>query len=464
MAAETASENQVTVEDIGPSRKKLTITIPSDRVSEQIDLALGTVAAEAEIKGFRKGRVPKHIVNKMFGQAVRAEAKNQLVSSAYADAVEREGLKVLSEPEGAEELKDLDLDPNEDVTFTVEVEVAPEFELPELEKIAVRKPLFEVTDEQVDEQIERMRQNEGELEPQEKAEPGDFVIGRATLTIDDTGEQVHDIEGAVIQVPTEDKGGKGMILGVSVEDFGEQVGLPANGDELTVKTTGPESHENESIRGKALTATIQAERVERIVPAEVSALVERFGLTDERQLRESITLQLNNRVVVEQQSAMRQQVADYLLDNVSMDLPEGVTASQAERNIQRTRMELMYRGVPEMEIEQRLAEVRAHSEDRAARELRLFFILAKVAEKFEIGVEQDEISARVAQIAAERQTPPRELYEQLAKNNQLQMIGQQIREHKAVDEILSRADISEVSPDEWKTYAEERRERGGSAD
>ncbi len=161
-----ATQNTVVVEDAGPSRKKISITIPAQRVAEQFDTSLETLAAEAAVPGFRKGRVPRNILEKRFGPAIKEETRNQLVSSAYSEAVEQHSLRVLGEPEGADELADLDIDPTKDIAFTVEVEVAPDFDLPDLEGLEVIKPPAEVTDEMVDDQIKRLAQNEVDLQSQ----------------------------------------------------------------------------------------------------------------------------------------------------------------------------------------------------------------------------------------------------------------------------------------------------------
>ncbi len=441
----TAGGSEVTIEDVGPSRKKLTITIPAERVAEQMDMSIDTVAMEAEIPGFRKGRVPRQVVEKRFGRMIRSEAKNQLVSSAYSDAIEAHELKVLGEPEHAEGIEDLEIDPSQPITFSVEVEVAPEFELPELEGIEITKPSAEVSDEDVDAQIEQLRQNEGELEPLEEAGAGDFCIGKGEIRDAENDTEYLTLDGAVIQIPREGSDGKGSILGVLVEDFASQVGTPKVGESVTIETIGPENHENPEVRGRPLKVAFEVSQIQRIVPASTEDLVARYGLNDETQLRENVTLQLNQRAVVEQQSVMHQQVADYLIEHVEMELPEKLSQQQAERAMERQRMDMMYRGIDPTLIEQRMAEIRSRSQEQAQRELKLFFILARVAETLNVQITEDEVRGRIAQIAAERNMRPQELYEQFMQQNQIAMVAQQVREHKAVNEILSRAKVTEES-------------------
>jgi len=449
MSTAATAEQTVVVEDVGPSRKRLTITIPGDAVTDQLETSLATVAAEAQVPGFRRGRVPRNLIEKRFGQLVRTEAKNQLVASAYSQAIERHKLRVIGEPDGGEALKNLELRSGEPVTFSVEVEVVPEFDLPDFSSIEVLKPDLRVSDEAVAHQIERLRLNEGTLESQPQAAPGDYCIGKGVMR-DMSGNVVLELDGAVIQVPTPEKKGKGAILGLLVEDFGQQIGLPKAEDKLKVRAKGPENHEDARIRGQDVEIEFDVQRVERIIPATMEQLLSRAGFADEAQLRESVQLQMSQRVMIEQQALMRQQIAAKLVDSVKMDLPENITGGQAKRNIERARMEMMYRGMDPSEVEQRLAELRASSRETAIRELKLFFILAKVAEQMNVQVTEQEVGGRVAQIASERGVRADELWQELIKNNQLQVIAQQVREHKTLDAILAKARVKEVSAEEFE--------------
>jgi FKBP-type peptidyl-prolyl cis-trans isomerase (trigger factor) len=154
--------------------------------------------------------------------------------------------------------------------------------------------------------------------------------------------------------------------------------------------------------------------------------------------------------MIQQQSAMRQQIADYLLKNTKMDLPERLSARQAERRLQRARLELMYRGMDPMSVEHRVAEMRGSSQEAAQRELKLFFILDKVASENSIGVTEAEVNGRIAQMAHERGERPDKLRSDLIENRQVGFVVQQIREHKAMDQILSKAKVEDMAADKFE--------------
>ncbi len=327
--------------------------------------------------------------------------------------------------------------------------MAPEFKLPEFEGIPVKKPVQDVTDELVNEELDRLGLLEGELEPREKAEPGDYCTGHGVIK-DKDGGVVLDIDGAVIQVPAKDKGGKGAVLGIMVEDFAKQVGLPKPGDTLTIKAKGPAHHETARIRGEAITITFEVTRVDRIIPASPAALVERLGLPDENRLREGLKTRLQQRLSVQQQSAMRRQVAEHLLDKTTMELPEKLSERQAARALERRRMDLMYRGVNPIQIEEQMAELRSSSAEVGRRELKLFFILNKVADELDVKVTENEINQRIAQLAYERGEKPENLRTELIRRNQIGFLAQQVREHKAMDALLGKAKVTEVPADKME--------------
>jgi trigger factor len=453
-AAPTEQPNTVKLEDAGPSCKKLSIEIPADVVNEKIKDSLETLSVEAELPGFRKGRVPRWLVEKRFGPALKKEAKTELVASAFNKAVEDLKLKVVGQPGGGN-LDKVEIIEGKPFAFEIEVEVLPEFELPKLDGIAVKKPIIEVADEAVNEEVSKIAINEGTLESREESDAGDYVTGHAVMKGDKDGTEYYNLKGAVVQVPTKDKKGKGMILGIMVDDFAKQLGTLKPGDSATIKAKGPENHEVEGVRNADLTITFTADRVDRIIPAPTDALMAAFGVADEAQLKDLVKTRMTQRVQVQQQGAMQQQVAKYLIDHVKIDLPQRMTSQQAARTLEKRRLELMYRGVEAHKIEEHMAELRTASSTAAARDLALFFILHKAAEELKVNVTDAEINTRIAQIAFQRNVRPEQLRQELMRSNQVSGIYQQIRDHKTLDAIVSKATVTEMPADEYNKQVKE---------
>ncbi len=443
MSESAVAENNVTVSDVGPSRKKITIEVPADVVAGKIRDSVDTLMAEADLPGFRKGRVPRRLVEKRFGSSIRGETKNQIVAEAYNRAIDDNKLQVIGEP-ASDGLDDIELEDGKPFKFEVEIEVLPEFALPELKGIKVFKPQLEVKDEAVAAELERLCTVEGQLEERETSEPGDYLTGVARMELPD-GTEFYNINGAVVQVPAADKDGRGMILGIMVEDLQKQLGLPKAGDEIAITAKGPQNHEVERLRGTDLKMTFKVERIDRIVAAEPAALALGFGFPSEDILKEEIQKRLEGQIAAEQQQMMRQQVTTSLIDATEMDLPEKMTENQAGRNLERRRMDLMYRGIEPQHIEEQISDLRDASHEVAVSELKLYFILHRAAEDLKVQVTEGDVNSRIAQMATQRRERPEKLRQELIQKNQIASVFQQVREHKTLDAILAEAEVEEIS-------------------
>lgn len=446
-----------TIEDAGPCRKRLSIEIPAERVAAKIAASFDQVAQQAALPGFRPGKAPRKLIERRFGKVARDEARQELAAAAVQEVIKEHKLQVLGEPEGGAELESADLSGAEPIRFTCEVEVPPVFELPSLAEFEVRRPIIEVTEEMAEKEIEKVGVNEGDLlDVEGEAQPGDYLVGLGVMIRDRDGQEIHHIEGAVIRIPEDEDEKSGSALGVKFEDFASVVAGARRGSELVFKTVGPDQHEVEAIRNEPVTATFTVTGVHRIKPLTVAELVERHGMESEQQLREAVMLRLNQRVLIEQQSAMREQLARHLLEHVTFELPERITAQQADRNIHRRRLELMYQGVDSADIDKHMDELRSSGTSAAINELKLFFILGKAAMDWKISVNEAEVYGRIAQMAAESGRRADELRAELLKTGRIHAVAQQIREHKTLDTLLGDAKLTDVPVDEFNAWMKER--------
>ena len=452
MSTASPAANKVTVADAGPSRKKLTIEVPAETVSQSLDFSMEAAVSQAELPGFRKGRAPRRLIEKRFGSTVSKQAKETLVGSAFQEAVKEHKLRVLGNP-FAKDLEKIELASGKPFVFEIEVEVLPEFEMPKFEGLAIRKPQMTVTDEMVGNDLKTLAIQEGSLEERTTPEPGDYVTGHATMKGSD-GNTYFDSDGIVVQIPPADKAPKGMIVGLVVDDLSTQLGTPKVGQKITVKAKGPENHENEKLRGMDLTIEYTPARCDRIIPASAADLIARFGMSDEAALKGALRERQEQRVKIDQQVAMRTQLAKHLLEEIKMELPQRLTADQIGRNMERRRLELLYRGVDAAKIEENIAELRAASTFDAVRDLKLFFVLDKAAEELGVKVTEAEINGRIAQMAQERNERPEKLRQQLMQQNMIGGIFNQLREHKTMDAIIAKATVTELPLDEYNKQVE----------
>jgi trigger factor len=441
-------EPTITLHNAGPARKKLSIEIPQESIAAKLAENFESLQNEALIPGFRRGHVPQKLLEKRFGSEIRRDACSQLVGEAYTLAVEKHGLRVLGEPHipDAENLK---LPESGSLAVEIEVEVVPEFAIPELKGIEVRKPPLQVTDADVVQEIERYRQMYGQHKPAEKAEFEDYIT--ADVTIRSPDDQVlHEAKGVTVVVPGKSRQHKGAVAGIIIEDLGKRLEGARAGDSIKIDATGPERHEQEKLAGQPLNLELNISRIERLTPMALEELVTAMGMDSEDSLRKQVREILERRAESEQRRAMAQQVLEKLMESVELELPERLSARKAENIFQRRAIKLMQRGATREEIEQNLADLRAASEKDARDQLKQLFILDAVARQLEVEVSEGEVNGRIVQMAMYQGIRPERLREQMRQNGQLDTLYVQVREEKAIARILQDAKISEVPADEVK--------------
>lgn len=428
----------IKVEDAGPATKKVSVEIPQDRIKAKLAEQYKEVRSQAAIPGFRVGRAPQKLIEKKFAGEIKDQVKRSLISESYEQAVEKNNLQVLGEPE-FENPEKIEITDGGSLSYSFSVEVQPEIVLPELKGIKVKKPKIEIKDENVEQAMTNLREQQGTLVPVEDrgAQAKDYLTADVHLKVG--GEVVdHGHDAQIVVRP-------GRIGGIQVEDLDKQLeGLKA-GETKTIKVTAPDTHPNEKIKGKEVEIEVKLKDIKRLEAAEINAeFLEGLGFADEKELREALREQMVERINFDVQQSQREQVNKYLLDSVNFDLPSKLSDKQADRVVQRRAIDLMQRGIPREQIEANLETLRGGAKDEAARELKLFFILQKIAADQQTDIDEAELNGRVAMLAAQRGDRPEKLKQQMSKDGSLANLYVTMREQKAVDKILESAEIEEV--------------------
>lgn len=448
IAEQTLPEPIVTVSDAGPALKKVSLEIPAELIAAKLGENYQSLQDEAAIPGFRRGHAPQRLLEKRFGKDIRLDVYNQLVSQAYQHAVEKYELRVLGSPELLGDDRDADLPESGSIKLEVEIEVVPEFKLPELKGLEVSKPLLEVTDEQVEAEVKRYGEMYGQQKAVDQAEGDDYITGDVRV-LSESGEELQEQKGAQMVVPGDRRKFKGAIAGIIVQDLGNQLKGKKAGERVTITATGPKHHEVERIAGKPITIELDVSRVERLQPMSAEELVANFGLENEQALKDQTKQTLEQRNTAEQRRAMADQVVEAIMKQVDFDLPEKISSRQASSFLQRKAMDLMQQGVGAEEIEQRLAELRSSSEGQARQALKHVFVMDEVARTLDVEVTEAEVNGRIYQMATYQGLRPERLRDQMRRNGQLDNLFVRIREEKAINKLIAEAKVTEVSADEW---------------
>jgi trigger factor len=321
--------------------------------------------------------------------------------------------------------------------------VRPEFTLPDVSNLKVRKPKIEIRDENVDQAMRNLREQQGALVPVEDrgVQEGDYLFADVHIKVD--GNVIaHEHDTQLVSR-------SGKLVGIQVDDLPQQLAEMKPGETRTITAHAPDTHQSEALRGKDVQIEITLKDIKHLELAEINqAFLEDLGFENEQELRDALREQMEQKISDDIQHAMREQVNRNLLENTQFELPERLSTKQADRVVSRRAVNLMMRGVPREQVEANIEQLRGGAQEEAVRELKLFFILQKLAEQQGVDVDEAELNGRIAMLAAQRDERPERLKQEMSKDGTLLNMYLQLREEKAIDKVLAQAQVEEVNVEE----------------
>jgi trigger factor len=379
-----------------------------------MEVAYGRIAKQVNIPGFRKGKVPARIIEQRFGrEAVLEEAVNDALPKALDEAI-RESAVV---PVGRPEVDVTQLEDGKPLTFTAEVDVRPDFDLPDYSSLKVEVSSSTPSDEDVDKQLDQLRGRFATLNDVERASADGDVLLVDISGATDAGDAIEDLTGNALSY---ELGTEGMLPG-----FDDAVRGAAAGDTRTFEFTP----QNGDWAGVPLTVTVVVNGVrERILPAlddDFAQLASEFDTVAE--LRADTAERLSRMMRLEQGAEARNNVLKVLLDSVDIPLPEGVIAAEVEAHFE--------------DGHDSGEEHRREVEEQARESLKGQFVLDKIAETEELSVGESELSAWLIQQAPRYGMSPDAFAQALVEAGQVQMALQDIRRAKALATVLENAQV-----------------------
>ncbi|RPI64586.1 MAG: trigger factor [Planctomycetaceae bacterium] len=426
----------VTMEDVGVLKKKISVTVPRSRIDEKFNEMFGEISTSAVVPGFRQGHAPRRLIEKRFGKEISGDVRNALVGEAIGQVAEQQKIHTIGEPQL--ELEKIEVPDTGDLSFSFVVEVAPDFDLPETKGIKVQRPTITVNDAKIDEALDNVRRNEARYEiTEEPAGKGDIAL--VGVKISGEGIEAVDRPGLTLRVAP------GQVEGLPLLDLDEKLAGKKVGDTVTLTTKGPDAHPTEAWRGKDITVEITVSQIRRTVLPEINEeYAKGMGFESLQQLRDQVAKRLEAHIKGEVQQAMRSQICKYLLDTVKFDLPEGVVERHAIDLLKRRTIELMNKGIPQEKISEHLSEMHSAAKDQAKDDMRLSFILSKFVEQQKITITEGELNSAVAEMAQMYNRRPERMRSEMEADGSLGLLADRLHEGKALDMLLEQAEITDV--------------------
>ncbi|MCS7313955.1 MAG: trigger factor [Bryobacterales bacterium] len=406
-------------------RKKLEIAVPAAEVSEAAERAVAGLQKKVHLRGFRPGKAPASLIQRLYADEIRREVLNELVPKYLFQRAEQEGFVIVGSPE----IRDVHFQPGEPLRFTAEFEIQPEIELADYKGIPIAYQEPEVTDEDVARRLEQLRREKAELvtvEPRPLA-AGDFAL-----------VAIESLAGADPPIRQED-----LSLEIAGEDtlpaFTENLLGLSPGEEKEFDVHYPEDYGQRRLAGKTVRFRVRVKAVRR---RELPELNDEFArdlgdYMNLEELREAVRRSLLVERQLEARREAEQRLVDKLIQMHDFPVPQAYVERQLELEAARSMQLMESQGLDPARLDwQKFAETRR---DRVLRDVKASLILEKIADREGIYATQDEVDREVQRIARQERQPVAAVRMRLEKQDGLRRIAHRIRTQKTLDFLFEHA-------------------------
>jgi trigger factor len=420
-------------------QRHVTVTIPRDDIERYYDKAFSELMTTAAVPGFRAGRAPRKLVEARFRKDVADQVKGSLLMDSMTQITDDEKFSAISEPDfdpGAVEVPD-----DGPMTFEFNLEVRPEFDLPEWKGLTIERPVREYTKKDIDKRLEQILARHGRLVPFDgPAAAGDYIA--CNLSFKNGAVELSSSKEEVIRIRPTLSFRDGNIEGFDKLMKGVKAGETR---ETLAKLTADAP--NESLRGREITAIFEVLEVKKLeLPKLSDSLLEELGgFESEGALRDAIEEDLKRQLEYYQQREARRQITATLTESANWQLPPDLLRRQSHRELERAVLELRRNGFSDAEIQAHENQLRQNSAVSTARALKEHFILERIAEDQQFEANADDYQAEVALIAAQSGESARRVRARLEKQGLMDSLRNQIIERKVIDLVLSHAKFKDVA-------------------
>ena len=427
----------VSTSERSPVLRALSVEVEADVVRKAFERVYRDLAKSVRVRGFRPGKTPRAVLEKLYAATVAEEVERLLVNETFAAAVQRSGVVPVVEPSiEAEPPK-----PGQAFRYTAEVEVKPSVALPELEGLPATRPAVQVRDEEVESELEDLRLRRAPLEDEpEGARAGDGSL--LTLSyqgrIDGQPFEGGSAEGAQVEI------GSGRL----VPGFEDGLRGATAGEQREVSVTFPEDYAAEDLRGKQAVFSVDVRALQRrrlpdLDDAFAKSLGEE-GIETIEALRARLREAITERRERAAQEALRRSLLDALIERTAFEVPPGLVDRQLSQRLSRAH-EQLHSLMPQEELHARIDQWRVAWRPEAEREVRESLLLDAVAAQQGFEAAEAEVSERIEEIAREQGIAPARLATLYEERGLTPALRVRIREEKALEFLTSRAKVAETS-------------------
>jgi trigger factor len=432
----------VEISDVGPCKKHIKVTVERKDIDGRLSEQFSKLVADSNVAGFRPGKAPRKIIERRFHKEVGEQVKSEVLMASLQQLAEDHDIAPLSPPDL--DPADIDLPREGPLVYEFEVEVRPQFDLPQYKGLRLKRPVKTFTDADVAEAERRLLAPDGQVvpKPEGNAQVGDIVIG--DLTTRDGDRVLGTIKESSFRVERQLAFKDGL-----APRFGEQVKGANPGETRQFDIQMSSAAADRSLAGKAVQGTLEVKDVKALrLPDLTPELLSHYGVNSPGQLHEAVRALLQRQLQYQQRQAARQQVLARIAAASTWELPQDLLARQWRQALSRRIMEMRADGIPEEQIAQRRRLLEQDIYASTALALKEHFVLQKIAEVEKLEVDEDDINDEIERLAAQEDESPRRLRARLEKEGEMDALAAEMIERMALDLILDSAEYEDVPLDQ----------------
>ena len=432
---------QVTVEDVSSVKKTLHIEVPQDEVARELDSAYNTLKRTAKIKGFRPGKVPRSVLERMFGKDVRADVSSKLIQNSFLDAIKETELKIIGNPQ----VDPPELDPGASYKYDATVEISPEIDDIDFKGMQLKRTNYSFSNDEVDAQLKMLQKNLARHEQISEDRP---VQQEDIVLIDYEGfkdgkpfAETGKTENFTLKI------GAGVIS----ETFDSQlIGMKA-GDNREFTESFPEDFANKTMAGNEITFQVMLNEIrQEVLPDIDDVMAKKVGQYENLdQLKSAIEDNLKQGYAKRTEQELNEQIFSTLISKTEFEAPDAMVDMELQGIIEEAERSFAYQNTSLEQMGISREDIAEKYRDTALKQVKRHLILSKVIDQEDLALSDDEVENGLKEMSENFGHPLADIKKYYDENkDKLDLFKHTLLEKKAINLIIESSKIKDVEPEE----------------
>ncbi|MGD8264413.1 MAG: trigger factor [Desulfobacterales bacterium] len=432
---------QYTVENVSSVKKTLHIEVPADEVVRELNSAYKELKKRAKVKGFRPGKIPRSVLERLFKKDVHADVSSKLIQSSFMEALKETELKVIGNPQ----LDPPELDASGPYAYDATVEISPEIDDIDYKGLALKRTNYTVSDEEVEAQLKILQKNMADYQKIEESRPireDDYAL------IDYEGfREGQPFPETALTQNFRMKIGDGQIL----KELDDQIIGMKPGDTKEVNVTFPQDYSNENLAGLDISFRVTLNEIrEEVLPKINDALAKKAGQYETLdELKKVIVDNLNQGYSKRMEQELHEQIYQDLIAKTDFEVPDTLVEMELEGIVAEAERSFAYRNISMEDLGVTRESIAEKYRDTAVKQVKRHLLLNKMIDQEDLSLSDDELESALGEMAENFNQPLEEIkkyYDQ--QQDKLEFFKHTLLEKKAIKLIIDSGKIEDVEPEE----------------